>query len=51
MSIQVINRVNQPLDIYAIKVIDKDQNKFLTKHLGKVRTQSLPNRLFCDEQF
>ena len=38
MSIQVINRVNQPLDIYAIKVIDKDQNKFLTKHLGKVRT-------------
>ena len=33
MSIQVINRVNQPLDIYAIKVIDKDQNKFLTTEI------------------
>ena len=38
MSIQVINKLNQPIDIYAIKVIDKDKNQFLSKHLGKIRS-------------
>lgn len=38
MSVQVINRLNQPIDFYAIKVINKDKNQFLSKHLGKVRT-------------
>lgn len=38
MSVQVINRLNQPIDFYAIKVINKDKNQFLSKHLGKIRT-------------
>lgn len=38
MSVQVINRLNQPIDFYAIKVINKDNNQFLSKHLGKIRT-------------
>lgn len=38
MSVQVINRLNQPMDFYAIKVINKENNQFLSKHLGKVRT-------------
>jgi hypothetical protein len=38
MSIQVINRLNQPIDFYAIKVINKDKNQFLSKHIGNVRT-------------
>ena len=38
MSIQVINRLNQPLDFYAIKVINKDKSQFLSKHIGNVRT-------------
>lgn len=38
MSIQIINRLNQPLDFYAIKVINKENNQFLSKHIGKVRT-------------
>ena len=38
MSRQVINKLNQPIDIYAIKVIDKDKNQFLSKHLGKIRS-------------
>jgi len=38
MSLQVINRLNQPIDFYAIKVINKDNNQFLSKHLGKIRT-------------
>jgi hypothetical protein len=38
MSIQVVNKLNQPVDIYAIKVIDKDKNLFLSKHLGKIRS-------------
>ena len=38
MSIQVINKLNQPIDVYAIKVINKDKNQFLSKHLGKIRS-------------
>ena len=38
MSIQVVNKLNQPIDIYAIKVINKDKNQFLSKHLGKIRS-------------
>ena len=38
MSVQVINRLNQPIDFYAIKVINKDKNQVLSKHLGKIRT-------------
>ena len=38
MSIQVINKLNQPIDVYAIKVINKDENQFLSKHLGKIRS-------------
>lgn len=38
MSVQVINHLNQPLDFYAIKVINKDKNQFLSKHLGIIRT-------------
>lgn len=38
MSVQVINRLNQPIDFYAIKVINKDKNQFLSKRLGKIRT-------------
>ena len=38
MSVQVINRLNQPIDFYVIKVINKDKNQFLSKHLGKIRT-------------
>lgn len=38
MSVQMINRLNQPIDFYAIKVINKEKNQFLSKHLGKVRT-------------
>jgi hypothetical protein len=37
-NIQVINRLNQPIDFYAIKVINKDKNQFLSKHIGNVRT-------------
>ena len=38
MSIQVVNKLNQPIDVYAIKVINKDKNQFLSKHLGKIRS-------------
>ena len=38
MSIQVINKLNQPIDVYAIKVINKDNNRFLSKRLGKIRS-------------
>lgn len=38
MSIQIVNRLNQPLDFYAIKVINKEKNQFLSKHIGKIRT-------------
>ena len=38
MSIQVVNKLNQPIDVYAIKVINKDNNQFLSKHLGKIRS-------------
>ena len=38
ISIQVINKLNQPIDVYAIKVINKDKNQFLSKHLGNIRS-------------
>lgn len=38
MSIRVANRLNQPLDVYAVKVINKAENKFLSKHLGIIRS-------------
>ena len=38
MSIQVVNKLNQPIDVYAIKVINKDKYQFLSKHLGKIRS-------------
>ena len=38
MSVKVINRINKPNKFYAIKEINKDKNQFLSKHLGKIRT-------------
>lgn len=38
MTVQVINRLNQPIDFYVIKVINKENDKFLSKRLGKIRT-------------
>ena len=35
MSVQVINRLNQPIDFYAIKVINKDKNQFLEDEIKK----------------
>ncbi len=37
LSVQIVNRLNQPLDFYTIKVIDKNKNQYVTEHIGKIR--------------
>ncbi|MCS3531400.1 hypothetical protein [Chryseobacterium sp. JUb7] len=40
ISLQVVNKLPQPLDFYVINLDDKDKNGILdTKHIGKIRPE------------